>query len=216
MPFAPSPAARTLSDLRAEISRYVLMPQDNEALDVASSGIKSACAKINRYVWKWAITYDDITFVAGTKEYNLDATIKEPRRLVLRDASSNDIDRLGYLEFQSFLNEYLGATTNSDPCVYSVSNLHSFGTLVLDCAPSSSWVSKYPTGRLWYYKRIEPPSDPSDVVDVPQEVEDFILWHAKGFIASMCDKSKVDVAMRMATDAFRELRADNMTSHDWE
>ena len=208
--------ARPLSSLRTEIARYVGKVDDDEALDLASSGIKSACGKLNRFVWKWALQFQDITFTADACEYPLDSFVKEPRRLMALDSSGHEVFRLGFKDFASFLEEHQNTQTQGDPCVYSIANIHKFGTLSLDVRPSTAWASKYPTGRLWYYRRIEPPNAPAEPADVPSEVEDFILWHAKALIASTYDKSKVDTAMMMATIAFKDLRFDNMVSSDWE
>jgi hypothetical protein len=197
--WAPTPASAPLGEILKDVAGYVLMPLDDEVLDVARQGVKAAIAKLNTRTWNWALTYSTVTFAAGTQEYDLDQSFKQPRNFSLRDTNGLDRDRLNFLPWGSFLKDCQWGVTGS-PEYYSVTNPQIFGVLRLDMSPSAAWVAQNPTGRLWYYRRIQLPTD-TGALNVPHEVGDYVREYAQGFAA---DRYAVDKA-REAYDRAKEM-----------
>lgn len=216
--WSPAPATESLEAMRKYVVGYVLMPDDNESLDVAEAGIRYAINRLNARTWNWALTYDTITFVAGTQEYDLQRAFKAPRNFSLRDSSAVDKARLSYLEWGSFLKEMNYQGASGEPQHYSVNNDHRFGKLRLDVAPSAQWIVTYPTARFWYYRRVQYPGDLGGSIDVPSEVGNYILDVACGFTADRYAPQKAASAWGRAERGLIDLVSDDRHGRqtDWE
>jgi hypothetical protein len=200
------------------VAGYVLMPTDDEVLETAAAGIRRAIDRINTRTWNWALTYSTITFVAGTQEYGLDQAFKAPRNFSLRTSAAVDTDRLQFMPWGTFLKEsnYDGPT--GTPEVYSGSNVNAFGVIRLNVAPTAGWVASYPTGRLWFHRRVQYPSAAGTSLDVPSEAVAFIQASAEGFTADRFAVAKASPAYSRAERFFHELVVDDCHGGqtDWE
>jgi len=215
--WSPTPAADSLLAIQKSVCGYVLMPADEETLDTALQGIRRAVDRLNTRQWNWALTYSTVTFAAGTQEYNLDQGFKANRNLSLRDASGVDKDRLRFLPWGMFLKECQWDYQGS-PEYYSVSNSNLFGVLRLDVAPSADYVGMYPTGRLWYYRRVQYPTATGTALDVPSEVVGFIQAAAEGYTAERYATDKAAPAYARAERFLHECVVDDCHGQqsDWE
>ena len=215
--WSPTPGVETLGTLTKAVTGYVGLPTDDEATEVAVACIRRAIDKINMQRWHWAYSYQDIQFVVGTVEYGAEPDMKAPRKCTLIDTDNLEAGILRYYPWAEFLERlsYIGA---QDPCEYSLSNLHDVGTITLNGTVSAAWVAKYPTMRLWYYRRVLYPSAPSDVVDVPSEFNLYLSEYAKGCVAETYNAPvKAQSAYLRAEMALRDLiRDDNEIQPDWE
>ena len=215
---APLSAPDNLGTLCTLAAGYCLMPDDPEAIEIAAAGVRQAVNRLNTRKWRWAMASQTITFVVDQKEYNLNENFKAPRRFVMLDPNGRDQFRLDYKEYAVFADENLIWITGSgDPYCYSSSNSNDFRTIILDLAPSSNWIAKYPTGRLWYFRRIAYPVQSGDPILVPSEVGSFLLASAEAFCASRYAPNKEPSARLRAEELLRELRIDDLdTQTDWE
>ena len=215
--WAPTPYADTLQTVQKLVAGYVLMPDDTEVLECAAAGIRRAIDRLNTRDWNWALTYSTITFVAGTQEYTVDQGFKAPRNFSLRDSSAVDKDRLRYLPWGTFLKEAQWGTTGT-PTFYSASNVNSFGVIRLDVAPDAAFAALYPTGRLWYHRRIQYPGGISTALDVPSELVGFIQASAEGFTADRYAVTKAAPADVRAEKFLHECIVDDCHGQqtDWE
>lgn len=215
--WTPTPYADTFQTVQKLVAGYVLMPTDDEVLDCAASGIRRAIDRLNTRVWNWALTYSTITFAAGTQEYPLDQSFKQPRNFSMRNASGVDMERLQYLPWGMFLKECQWGQSGQ-PNYYSGSNVNAFGVVRLDLSPDTSFVATYPTGRLWYYRRIQYPGAAGTSLDVPSEVVGFIQASAEGFTADRYAVDKAPSAYQRAERFHHELVVDDAHGQqtDWE
>jgi len=199
--WSPSPAAEQLQAIQKAVAGYVLMPTDDEVIDCANQGIRRAIDRMNSRSWNWALTYSTITFVAGTQEYALDAGFKAPRNLALRDSASVDRSRLMFLPWGTFLKEcqwdYLGT-----PQYYSATNVNFFGVIRMDVAPSDGFIGQYPTGRLWYHRRISYPTATGSGQELPSEAVAYIVEFASGYAADRFAVEKAAAAYGRAKELF--------------
>ena len=216
--WSPTPGFETLSFICKMAAGYVLMPDDDEANEIAQAGVRRAIDKLNTRRWNWALTYQDITFTAGTREYTLDTSFKAPRRLMILDTSSNESSRLSYLPWTTFINDILPVnSTQGTPSLYSVANANDTGTLTLEVIPSTAWVAAYPTGRLWYYRRVQYPTQASSVIAAPSEVVPYVQEFSSGFVADRYAPEKASPAYVRAAAHWREIvKDDNDIYPDWE
>jgi len=215
--WSPTPIGETFGAIQKAVAGYVLMPTDDEALDVAAQGIRRAIDRMNTRNWNWALTYSTITFVAGTQEYGLDQAFKAPRNFALRDVAATDVGRLSYLPWGSFLKEcqWEGSGT---PTYYSANNVNYFGVIRLDVAPSASFVATYPTGRLWFHRRVQYPSATGTSLDVPSEAVAYIQAAAEGYTADRFAVAKARDAYTRAEAMMLALIRDDCHGQqtDWE
>jgi len=215
--WSPTPIGETFGAIQKAVAGYVLMPTDDEVLDCAAQGIRRAIDRMNTRNWNWALTYSTITFVAGTQEYGLDQAFKAPRNFALRDSATTDVGRLSYLPWGSFLKECQWEGTGN-PTYYSANNVNYFGVIRLDVAPSASFVATYPTGRLWFHRRVQYPSATGTSLDVPSEAVAYIQAAAEGYTADRYAVTKArDAYMRserMMMDLIRDDCHGQQT--DWE
>ena len=215
--WAPTPAAETLQTLQKLVAGYVLMPTDDEVLECALAGIRRGIDRLNTRNWNWALTYSTITFVAGTQEYGLDQAFKQARNFALRNSTPTDISRLSYLPWGTFLKECQWGATGT-PTYYSGSNVNLFGVIRLDLAPDAAFVALYPTGRLWFYRRVQYPSATGTSLDVPSEAVAYLQAAAEGFTADRYAVTKAAPAYQRAERFFHELVVDDAHGQqtDWE
>jgi hypothetical protein len=215
--WTPTPITDTLTTIQKSVAGYVLMPTDDEVLETALMGIRRAIDRMNSRTWNWALTYSTITFVASTQEYTLDQGFKAPRNFSLRDSSAVDVDRLMYLPWGTFLKECQWDSTGS-PSYYSGANVNYFGVIRLDVSPDATFVAKYPTGRLWYYRRIVYPTVTGNSIDVPSEAVAFIQAWAEGYAADRYAVEKAAPAYARAERQYHELVVDDCHGQqtDWE
>ena len=215
--WSPTPYADTFQTIQKLVAGYVLMPTDDEVLDCAAQGIRRAIDRLNTRNWNWALTYSTITFVAGTQEYGLDQAFKAPRNFALRDSAAVDRSRLSYLPWGTFLKEVQYEFAGS-PTYYSGANVNSFGVIRLDLAPDAAFVATYPTGRLWFHRRVQYPSSSGTSLDVPSEVVGFIQASAEGFTADRYAVTKAAPAYIRAEKFLHELIVDDCHGQqtDWE
>ncbi len=221
--WSPTPGTETLATLQKFIAGYVLMPTDPEVLETARAGIRRAVDRLNARPWSWLITYDDIPFRVGTSddtgtEYPLTSWFKSPRNFELWDASNRAVDRLQYKQWKTFLMEHANLTWESQPTVYSCSNVNAFGSVSLNASPSQEWVDKYPNGRLWYYRKAQYPNAPADAIDCPSEFVGFVQASAEGFTADRYAVAKAPAAYQRAERFLHELVVDDAHGGqtDWE
>jgi len=215
--WSPTPAAETLQTLQKLVAGYVLMPTDDEVLECALAGIRRGIDRLNTRPWNWALTYSTITFVAATQEYGLDQAFKQPRNFSLRNASAVDVARISYLPWGTFLKECQWGTSGS-PGYYTGANVNAFGVIRLDLAPDAAFVALYPTGRLWFYRRVQYPSATGTSLDVPSEAVAYLQAAAEGFTADRYAVTKAAPAYARAERFFHELVVDDCHGQqtDWE
>lgn len=214
--WAPTPAAPSLATLQKWVAGYVGYPQSDEALETALAGIHMAVDRLNARTWNWTLVSDDIPFNSATIDYPLTANFKKPQRFMILNPTGGQVFRLPFISWQSFLNEYQNSETAGDPCVYSCANVKEYGTISLDVFPTTDWVSKYPSGRLFYYRKVQYDSQ-DGTPDWPSEFTPFVLGWAEGFVADRYAPAKAGPAYGRAEAALRELvRDDNDTQTDWE
>lgn len=216
--WSPAPPADTYGLVQKLVAGYVLMPTDDEVLEAAAAGIRRAIDRLNTRPWNWALTYDTITFVAGTQEYTVDQGFKAPRNFSLRDASAVDTDRLKFLPWGSFLKEIQDGRSSGSPLYYSGANVNGFGVIRLDLSPDANFVSLYPTGRLWYFARVAYPASSGTSLGVTSEAVAFIQASAEGFTADRYAVDKALSAYSRAERLFHELVVDDAHGQqsDWE
>ncbi len=215
--WTPTPASEQLQALLKGIVGYVLMPDDEETRDTANQGIRRAIDRLNTRNWNWALTHSTVTFAAGTQEYPLDEGFKAPRNFSLRDSSGVDRSRLAYLPWGAFLKECQWDFQGT-PVYYSCANVNFFGIVRLDLSPTAQFVGTYPTGRLWYHRRVQYPSATGTALDVPAEVVGFIQAWAEGYTADRYAVNKALPAYGRAEKFLHECIVDDCHGQntDWE
>ncbi len=215
--WSPTPAATQLEALLKSALGYVLMPDGDEERDVAYQGVLRSVDRLNTRQWNWALTYSTVTFAAGQQEYTLDQSFKAPRNLSLRDSANVDRSRMAYLPWGTFLKECQWDSTGT-PVYYSVANVNSFGVLRLDLAPSAQFAQLYPTGRLWYYRRVQYPTATGTALDVPSEVVGFVQAFTEGYLADRYAADKALAAYSRAEKFLHECIVDDCHGQqsDWE
>lgn len=215
--WAPVPSEQ-LGTISKMVAGYVLMPNDDEAIETAVAGVRRAIDRLNTRRWRWAMSYQDLTIIAGTPSYGLPSDFKQPRRFTFCDPDGVERGTLPFMPWVEFLN-YVSwdQPGQRDPCYYSSANPYDLGTIYLDSSPSEDWAAKYPTARLWYFRRVTYPVAAADPFLCPSEVVAFIQDFACGFVADRYAPDKAALAYGRANALWRDLvRDDNDDQPDWE
>lgn len=214
-----TPGGKTFSELKSDVAKFILSPNDQDILQTAGEGIVDALRKINSVNWFWMLTSQDIPLVASTRTYSLAGQFKAPRHAEILRPDGTNAGRVYFLEGKSFSDETANSTASGSPSHYTIYNAQDSLTVSFNIAPDAGFVASYPTVRLRYHKRIQYPVNNSDVIDVPPEVESFILWHAKSYIAAIHAPQKVAYAEGKAQEMWKLLRVDDRNvsqASDWE
>lgn len=212
-----TPQARPFSELKRDVASYVQMPDQAEALVAAGVGINNAIRTLNSRTWNWSLTYTDITLASGTFDYTLPNDFKAVRHIELLNSSGDVTQRIGYMNYKEFLQDFQGSTDSVSPTIATVINAKNSLIISLNYAPGAGFVSASPTMRVRYFKRLPLLVDASDRPDVYGEVENFLTWSAKAYVASVFDPAKYTIAKREAAEVFADLKRDDLTTgyHDW-
>jgi len=196
--------------MKDEVARYVQSPDDAEARRIAGDGLNEAIRELDARRWSWMETSHDITLSASTATYAVPANYKDTIWVEFLDSGGS---RRGWLDYQdpiTFLSDRKDDTSDGTPEICSVVNSYDSAVLTLDVPVSSSFASTYPTLRHYYWARVQIMVADSDTVNVPTEVESFILWKAKAYMAAVYDTSKYQIAEGKAEIAMGRLRADDV------
>lgn len=215
--WSPTPATRARSTLTTEVARYVLLPSDTTALSVAADGINDAIRKYNTTLWQSSLTYQDITLVASDATYSLSAPFNAPRAAELLDASGNATSVLSWYNPKSFGLYYPDRQGDGSPDAYTCFNADADGILDLNVPPSSTFITEYPTLRLRYYAKVAYLTADGHYFDGPSEVESFLCWHARAYVASIFDPPKVPYAEQKAAEFWNLLKRREVVEQlrDW-
>ena len=167
----------------------------SDAEGTALAGLNSGISMINSKTWKKIYGSTDITFVAGTSEYAVPSNFKDPIRLILLDSSSNRVGRVDHMTNADMYDEFQVETTAGEPTFYTVN--YSTRKVDLDSDPTSAWVTNYPTGRLFYHKRIAKLT-PGGSTGLPPEFDEFLVARGALWMAKVRDPRRVS---DMATES---------------
>lgn len=212
--YSGTPSTNTFSALKTQVARYVLMPNDDEGIAVAGEAINDAILEVNVANWYWSLTTEDVTLVADDADYTLGATFNTPRALEFLDSSDLPTRGCGFEDWKTFLIMHPKRNISGTPTVYTLRNVHGDGLLQFDHPIGSSFLASYPTARVHFYKRISVLEADTDVPDVPSEVELYIKWSAKRYMASIYDPAKYGMADTQANKTWNALRRKNTTESD--
>jgi len=217
MVWTPTPATSTLTVMQGEILNYVMAPSDTEATAMATSAIRAAIRRVNSKRWWWSRSVVDKSLIAGTRTYELSGNFKSERSAVLLDSASVIKGELQYLQPRDFDDGTFAASAQGTPQAYTLYNAQTDGLVTLDVAPSAGVVAATPTLRVRYYKRLAFLASGSDTLDAPSEVEEFVSWYAKAYVASNWDPAKYAMAKGEAEGMWTTLIRDNARQEltDW-
>jgi len=213
-----TPAARQRSDLVNEITRYILAPQDADVQTAANDGISEAIRKLNTRPWAFMLKSQDIALVADQDEYALSAATMAPRSAELLLTTDRPFGRLSFLDPKTFDSIFPNRSFTGHPTHYTIFSFQDTGTLTLNVPPASSFVSFYPKLRIRHYARLQYPAFSTSTLDVPSEVENFIVAWAQGYVSDIWDPSKSGRAYAKAQAAWTELLKSEQEQivRDWD
>ena len=210
-----TPSSASKNTLIRRVLNFVMGADDDDSLNaVALDALNSAVALINSRKWYKLFSNTDLTMAADTSTYGLPADFKEPMSAFELNSSDERNQRIPYLPLKSMLDERPIATTSGNPQTYGIN----YGTrqFTFDIPPSSSFVSRVPQVRIYYYKRIPELTDTSQTIGADPEFDWYVVWSARREIAAIRDPQKYSLADREAERFLRELRrsdTDQMTDH---
>jgi hypothetical protein len=89
--------------------------------------------------------------------------------------------------------------------------------ITLSQAPDAGFINDYPSGEFFYYSRVPYPSATTDIIDVPPEVEQYLLWNLRAQLAVTYAIEKADYAQSKMIQFFNQARINHRDddTHDW-
>ncbi len=213
--WAPTPGTKPFSTIKREIARYVLRDESADALTAAGEAANNGVRFLNLQEWRWGLSYQDITFVVGQADYNLDTQFDKPRSFSLMNSSDQPYGRLEFVNPKTFEENWPYSTENGHPHYYTVFNDHENGLVTLNHAPSQSWVDQTPTGRLRFFRRLSLYAEDDNRLDGPTEAELFVIWYGRFDLANTYAPEKAAAAEKQFNRIFQELKRKNLRNHDY-
>jgi len=138
-----------------------------------------------------------------------DAFYKEKMAFLVRISTSEEADPLVYLDWATFRRLYgenPRAGKSDFPVAYSAKNVHADGLVSLGPQPNAGTASDF-TLTIEYYKRIPLASEASHI-DLPQEVENAIIYGAKKRLAVYIDGAQAGAGFELwERQALEKLKA---------
>jgi len=212
-----SPGLRQASVLQKAVLSYVQAPQDDDELNEhARNALNDAVDAINTRTWKKLHGHQDILLAADQWDYELASSFKDPLNCARINTNGDQNGRLEYKPLKTFLVEHDQATGSGMPRWYTIF-YDQLRVLSLDLAPSSEYISSFPTLRLRYHRRVPHLTGPDSILGIPSEFESFVVWHAKAYIAADRAPQMVGYAENKAQQTFKRLKVDDANIQtDWD
>ena len=172
---------RTISSILTTLQDYV-GGGGTEGRNRALRALDETVRAFNSMAWRFNRKTTDITFVASTSDYALDATVRDVWKVMLLDSSDELVDEVHFVSYQDFL-RYEGSTQSAVtiPDEYTLFNVFDTGNIRF--LPRLGTTFSYPKARVFWHKRIVvPASDGNSTLIVPQEVETAIVRQAAALL----------------------------------
>jgi hypothetical protein len=213
--FKQLPARRDTSELLLDCLLFIKQPSDPDSNRVALAAVGSGVRHLNTRPWRWALSYDDLTTVLSTYDYDAPRDVNQPFNIERLNSDNKPDGRIWYKNPKQFFMEHSRSTQDGTPSVYTIHGYHANGLITLDTAPNQSFVTNHPTLRFWYLRSVLPPATDSERIDVPASVEHFIEWYAKWQLAAIYDPSKASIAERHWRSIWQEIVSMDNAEVDW-
>lgn len=220
---AKTPATRDWSQLRTDILNAVGLPGSTNAQARALAAQKRAVDRLNNRTWRMLATAGtDITLVADTGTYDLDASFIGIRRLSLLDSNGKVKGRLGYRAWEQFEDMWPDRSQSGDPREYTVYNTAANFQVELSCPPSSAFVANFPSLRPRIFAAVIPLVGASDNFGSDQgvrsEMEFFVELYSRYLICLDFFPAQADRWKREAEEAYTrlEIMDNEFDFKDWE
>lgn len=163
----------SFASLSKRVARWGGGVFDESRLEAAGEAIQDAVREYNNVRWRFNYVEQDITLVASTPEYTLDTVFGWPLRAQAFDANGDPRLTLQWIPWTKYIDFFPDDTGNANfPYAYTAFNIHEEGKVRF--VPKLGATFTWPTIRVTYFSRIVKPTVPTDVLNVPEEVEDGI------------------------------------------
>lgn len=217
---AQTPLQGNFGTLKRHVAAFVQGASIESILADAGDAINAAVDAINERNWHFLNRQTNLTLTADTRTIELPSNFKRPRKLEKLDASGNTVDHYDYQTPKSFQDTGWDDTNSGQPTIYTVRNAPDDLLLTFNVAPTSDFVTSWPTARLTYYSRMGHFSDDGDTISdlgAPPEVRNFLLWYARHELATMRGaRDQIRSAERnMDRHWFSLMKDDNNQQTDW-
>lgn len=210
-----TPSQSSMSSIISEAASFLQLGTLDAELDsVAKTAVNAGIAKINRHTWKKVWNQTVITTVASDADYSLPTDFKEPITLLRLDSDSNRDGRIAFVPHQSFMNELEIVSGDGSPDAYTID--YNQRVLLLSSPPNAAFVSRYPTLRLVYHRRVAKLTQDSSTTGLPPEFDDWLVLFTAERLAVMRDPEKRNYIKSEQMESWRDLRRDdNEIQTDW-
>lgn len=217
MTYAPTPVNSTDSALVTRVARYVMLAGNAEAEAAALDGIHDAENKINSHVWTWTRTVADLTLSTDAIDFITADAIKAPFLAGFLNTANQPVAPCSFADPRTFHLRFPDRSQVGTPRVYTAMNLRGNGLISLNCYPDQACVTNTPKLRIVFNRRIQRAEAGATTFDGPPEVESYMEWHAKSYIAAEYDPSGIAHAERKAAQLWEDLTTDDNEQdfRDW-
>lgn len=207
---------KQVSDYQFSAASYCRVPQDPEALGTAFSGLLDCIDELNLHVWYFQFSGVSFGFAANTNQYAAPIDFKASRQLDYLNDDGAVAGQFEPVDPKTFrvMQAQVGSTTV--PKYYTVDTPYPSGIIRLSQAPDQAFVDSFPSGHLSYYSRIPYPDATTSIIDVPPEVEQWIMWNLRTQLAIIyATPERTVVYAQVKADKFWEqLRINHRDDED--
>ena len=199
---------RTVEQIQRYVASYVGMPTDPEVEGIVFSGIQDQIDELNAYNWAFQLRTSGLAFVAGDKTYSAPTDYKASRHfsyLDTNDLPAGKFESFDPKTFRLHQSRYI----NTEPQYYTVDVLGVSGVITLSAGPSDSFITNYPSGEITYYAKIQYPTSVDQDLNIPPDVEQWLLWSLRAQVSITFAENKSGYAQGKADRLFERIRTNN-------
>lgn len=176
---------RTVADIIDDLLDYTGGADRPESRARARRALQETVRAFNGMAWRFNRRTVDLTFVADTSEYALDATTRDVFKVMLIDADGEFFGDVEFTPYEDFL-RYDGSTVSgvTVPDEYTIFNSFNEGLIRFLPRIGAGPFTAIPTARIFYHKRIDVPSTDDATIQVPIEVETALVRQAAALLVA--------------------------------
>lgn len=200
---------RTIDEILVELLDYTGGADRNEAKARARRALRETLRLFNAMAWRFNRKTEDITFLANTSDYALNAQMRDVWKVMLLDSSNELVGDVDFVKYEDFL-LYDGSTLSPTTIPDEYTLFNTFDTGNIRFLPRLGATFSYPKARIFYHVRIVMPATDSSPLAVPPEVETAIVRQAATLLIARTRTFEEAARARADADA-----ATNAIIREW-
>lgn len=205
------PIPARFADLKDQVALILGKQLDSKSLYRCGQFINRVIKELNTRPWKALLTNGtNLTTVAGTSNYTLDALFYKESKVQRLDSSSKPAATLLYMDWEQFQSIFDTQADRTTPLIYTLRNTNQDGLISLYPIPDKVY-----TLTVQYYARIPQLANNDDTLLIPIEFENYIILKAQFYLMDLFHHERTSEKFQYCENEMAKLvRADEIHPDD--